>query len=132
MRSGGIVLILLGVLHLAVTPFITRLIDENASPEGAAFLSPPMLLNHVVVGLLLLPLGVLTFYAASSAVAGMLWAVLVTRIAAVTVAALPVTVFVVMGTRYFGAPPFVAATILACLAALALLAASFWPRSPAA
>ncbi len=131
MRSGGVLLIILGVLHLAVTPFIARLIEENASVEGAAFLSPPMLLNHVVVGLLLLPLGVLTFYAAPSAAAGEQWAVLVTRVTAVAVAGLPVALFAVMGTRYFGAIPFAGATIVACLAALALLAAAFWPHSPA-
>lgn len=122
-------LTVLGILHLAVTPFIARLISENVTEAVAIWLTPPMLLNHVVVGILLLPLGILTFYAAASAVAGERWALIVTRVSAITVAALPLVLFLVMGTRYFGAIPFVVATMIVCVAAVALLAAAFWPKS---
>ncbi len=120
-------LIVLGILHLAVTPFIARLISDNVTEAVAAWLSPPMLLNHVVVGILLLPLGILTFYAAPAAVAGESWAIIVTRISAITVAVLPLVLFVLMGTRYFGAIPFVIATIIVCVAAITMLVAAFWP-----
>ena len=118
----------LGVLHLAATPFIAHLISDNVSDAVAAWLTPPMLLNHVVVGVLLLPLGFLTFYAAPSAAAGEQWALIVTRVSAITVAMLPLILFLLMGDRYFGAAPFVAATAIVCAAALALLAAAFLPR----
>ena len=132
LRFGGVMLIALGILHLAVTPFISHLITENVNELVAVWLTPPMLLNHVVVGILLLPLGFLTFYAAPSAVAGENWAMIITRVSAITVAALPIALFVLMGTRYFGAIPFVVATAIVCVAALALLAAAFWPKSPSA
>jgi hypothetical protein len=128
LKSGGVLLIILGVLHLAVTPFIARLISDNVTEAVAAWLTPPMLLNHIVVGILLLPLGFFTLYAAPSAVVGELWALIVTRISAVTVAILPSVLFLLMGGRYFGAVPFVAATTIVCAAALALLAAAFWPN----
>ena len=127
LRVGGALLMVLGALHLAVTPIIARLIAQDTSPAGAEWLTPPMLLNHLVVGILLLPLGVLTLYAAPGAARGEPWALVVTRVITVAVAALPVTVFVSMGRRYFAATPFVAATIVLCAACLALLAAAFWP-----
>ncbi len=132
LRSGGVMLIVLGILHLAVTPIIARLIAENVTEAVAVWLTPPMLLNHVVVGVLLLPLGILTFYAAPSAVAGEHWALILTRVSAITVAALPLILFLMMGTRYFGAFLFVVATVIICVAALALLVAAFWPKTSSA
>ena len=121
--------VLLGILHLAVTPIIARLIQENVTEAVAAWLTPPMLLNHVLVGILLVPLGVLIYFAAPSAIVGERWAVIVTRISTTTIAVLPVVLFLLMGSRYFEAVPFVAATIIVCVAALLLLAAAYWPSS---
>jgi len=129
LRLGGALLLALGSLHLAVTPFIRLMIERNTSAETAEWLAPPMLLNHLVVGILLLPLGVLTFFAAPFAVRGERWALVVTRAIAVTVAALPVAVFLLVGTRYFGAIPFVVAVVIVCSASVALLAAAFWPSA---
>ena len=122
-------LVALGLLHLAVTPLILHFIEQKDPPLAADWLTPPMLLNHVVVGVLLLPLGSLTFYAAPSAVLGNRWALVVIRTSALTVAMLPVILFLIMGNRYLSAPPFVGATITVCVAAFELLAAAFWPRS---
>ena len=129
LRIGGVMLIVLGTLHLTVTPFIASLISENATQTVAAWLTPPMLLNHVIAGILLLPLGFFIFYAAPSAAIGEPWALVVIRVSAVTVNTLPLVLFLLMGDRYFGAPPFVAATITVCVAALTLLAAAFWPTN---
>jgi hypothetical protein len=124
-----VLLIVLGGLHLAVTPHIAHLIERGTSPEAAAWLTPPMLLNHVVVGILLLPLGGLIAYAAPHAAAGTRWALIVSRVIALTVASLPPTLFVVMGTRYFGAAPFLCATAIVCTVSVTLLLAAFWPPS---
>jgi hypothetical protein len=132
LKFAGVMLIILGILHLAVTPFIARLISENVAETVAIWLTPPMLLNHVIVGILLLPLGILTFYAAPSAAAGERWALIVTRVIAITAATLPLVLSILMGAGYFGAIPFVVATIIVFIAALSLLAAAFWPNSSAA
>ena len=129
LRLSGVLLVLLGLLHLAVTPLIARLVRHAASMPAGAWLVPPMLLNHVVAGLLLLPLGILTTYAAPEAARGVRWAIVTVRTTALTVAALPITLFALMGTRYFGAAPFVLATSIVCLATIALLLAAFWPIS---
>ena len=125
LRASGILLILLGIVHLVATSHIAELIRDSTSIRAADWLTPPMLLNHILVGLLLFPLGYLTIYAAPYAGAGAAWAQTVVRVCALTVAALPVTLLVLMGGRYFKAPMFVLGTALVIAAAATLLAAAF-------
>jgi hypothetical protein len=129
LRTGGVLLTALGLLHIAVTPQISHLIQGSTTREAAAWLLPPMLLNHVVLGILLLPLGGLTAYAAPYAARGDRWALVVIRAIAATVSALPPTLVALMGTRYFAAPAFVVACAILSAACLALLAAAFWPHA---
>jgi hypothetical protein len=125
LRGSGVLLILLGIVHLVATPHIARLIRHFTSVEAANKLVPPMLLNHVLVGVLLLPLGWLMLYAARYSAAGVAWAQVVVRTTAVTVATLPVTLLALMGFRYFDAPLFVLGAALVTAAAVALLFAAF-------
>ena len=125
LRSSGVLLILLGIVHLVATPHIADLIRHSTSVDAANVLVPPMLLNHVLVGVLLLPLGWLMLYAAPHSAAGVAWAQVVVRTTAVTVATLPVTLLTLMGFRYFDAPLFVLGAALVTAAAVALLLAAF-------
>src|SRR5260370_19416318 len=93
--------------------------------DAADLLTPPMLLNHILVGLLLFPLGYLTVYAAPYSAAGLTWAQVVVRATALTVAMLPVTLLALMGVRYFDAPLFVLGVALVVTAAVTLLVAAF-------
>jgi hypothetical protein len=127
LRLAGVSRLVLGALHLAVTPFIVRFIRLSAAPDAVEWLLPPMILNHVVLGVLLLPLGGLTLYSARPASEGTAWALTVSRAIAVTVVTLPPILFALMGRRYFTAKPFLLATAIACLASLTLLLAAFWP-----
>jgi hypothetical protein len=125
LRGSGVLLILLGIVHLVATPHIAALIRHSTSTGTADELVPPMLLNHILVGLLLFPLGYLTFYAAPSAAAGHAWAQVIVRATALTVATLPVTLLALMGVRYFDAPLFVLGTALVVVASATLLVAAF-------
>ena len=122
-------IILLGIVHLAATPHIATLIRHSASTAAADQLTPPMLLNHILVGLLLFPLGYLTVYAAPYSAAGLAWAHVIVRTTALTVATLPATLLALMGVRYFDAPLFVLGAALVVAAAATLLVAAF-SRSP--
>lgn len=88
-----------------------------------------MVLNHVVVGILLLPCGGLVYYAAPDATAGARWALVVTRSIALTIAVLVPTLFLVMGLQYFEAVLFRIAAVIVCLASGTLLLTAFWPRA---
>ena len=126
LRGAGILLLALGIVHLVATPHIATLVRHSASPAAAGWLIPPMLLNHILVGVLLLPLGYLTVYAAPHAVSGVSWAQVVVRTTALAFATLPITLFALMGTRYyFDAPLFVVGAALTVIVALALLIGAF-------
>jgi hypothetical protein len=125
LRGSGVLLILLGIVHLVATPHIAALIRHSTSAGAADQLTPPMLLNHILVGLLLFPLGYLTFYAAPHAAAGHAWAQVIVRATALTVATLPVTLLALMGMRYFDAPLFVLGAALVVVASATLLVAAF-------
>jgi hypothetical protein len=126
LRGAGILLVTLGVVHLVATPHIATLVRDSASPASARWLTPPMLLNHILVGVLLIPLGYLTTYAAPYAVSGASWAQVVVRTTALSVATLPVALFALMGTRYyFAAPLFVLGAALTVIVAVTLLVVAF-------
>jgi hypothetical protein len=128
LRGAGILLVTLGVVHLIATPHIATLVRQSAFPASARWLTPPMLLNHILVGVLLMPLGYLTAYAAPHAVSGASWALVVVRSTALSVATLPVILFALMGTRYyFAAPLFVLGAALTVVVAVTLLVVAFAP-----
>src|SRR6266446_8114124 len=127
LRGSGLLLLLLGIVHLVATPHIAALIRHSVSQVATDNLIPPMLLNHILVGVLLLPLGFLTIYAAPHSAR---WAQVIVRTTALTVATLPLTLVALMGVRYFDAPLFVLGAVLVVAAAATLLVAAF-SRSPA-
>src|SRR4029077_17997123 len=122
LRGSGLLLLLLGIVHLVATPHIAALIRHSVSQGTADNLIPPMLLNHILVGVLLLPLGYLTVYAAPHAVNGASWAKVVVRTTALSFATLPFALFALMGTRYYlDAPLFVLGSALTVIIAVTLL-----------
>jgi len=126
LRGAGILLVTLGIVHLIATPHITVLIRHSASAASASWLTRPMVLNHVLVGVLLLPLGYLTMYAAPHAVSGARWAQVVVRTNALAVVTLPIALFALMGTRYyFDAPLFVVGAGLTVIVAVTLMVVAF-------
>jgi hypothetical protein len=126
LRGGGAALMTLGLVHLLATPHIATLIRRSTTAPVAEWLTPPMLLNHVLVGALLIPLGYLTVYAAPQAVRGAPWAQMIVRTVSVSAASLPIALFSLMREPYFlDAPLFVLGAALTVVAVLALLAAAF-------
>src|SRR5260370_16341826 len=121
-RGRGLLLLLLGIVHLVATPHIAVLMRQSVSQGAAENLVPPMLLNHILVGVLLLPLGFVTFYAAPYSDR---WARVIVQTTALTVATLPVTLLALMGLRYFDAPLFVVGFLLVVAASVTLLLAAF-------
>ena len=124
LRIGGFLIVALGVVHLVATPFIAAMVRANVQPVTGEWITRPMLLNHIVVALLLFPLGGLTAYAARPAAAGERWALVVVRTATVTIASFLPTLVVIMGLRY-SAPLFLLAAAILLIATLVLIAAAF-------
>src|SRR5271170_2132638 len=73
LRAVGLLLIVLGIVHLAATPFIPPLLGESSSGVYQRAVGPT-LLNHVLFGILLLPLGYTTWLAAAGQNRNQTWA----------------------------------------------------------
>jgi hypothetical protein len=71
----GSLLLIVAAIHLLVTPALkSAILDRTLTPQELRIVSPPFLLNHIVVGILLIPLGFISLYTASGIRAGERWA----------------------------------------------------------
>jgi hypothetical protein len=123
LRVAGVVLMALGVVHLIATPHI--LLD--AMPKKARdFAVGPTLLNHVLVGILLLPLGFSTWLVADARHAGQPWAKRILIGNCLAVLTLPIAVVTLMrAPQYYHAPLFLAGVGLTAVAALTMVLATW-------
>jgi hypothetical protein len=125
----GVLLLVVAVIHLAVTPLLKRsILDGVLTPTMMPTVAPPFLLNHIVVGILLLPLGFVTLFSSTGIRAGEWWAWVVSWAIAASLASLPVVLVLVMRGGPFDALPFRVAEILVTLCALAMPCALVWTR----
>ncbi len=125
LRLAGGLLIALGLVHLIATPHIAHLLDAMP-PAARAFALGPTLLNHVLVGVLLLPLGFSTWLAAAEAQVGETWAKRLLAANAATLLILPALIIALMRQpAYYRAPLFLIGVAL--VAAIAVIfAAGVW------
>ena len=127
-RVEGILLLLVAAIHMAVIPTLRSLFVKLLSPGAFRFVWSPFLLNHAVVGILLVPLGLSTLYCASAIRRGEHWSFRVGMTNAITVLSLPVVLVTVMERQYFSALPFLIATILITVVGLSMIWPLLWVR----
>ena len=119
---AGWLLIALGAIHIAVMPLVTPWMRSGlapGSPRLGAFV-----LDHVVVTLLLVPLGGLTVYAGRAIATGERWARAVCTTTAITGMTLPIAVVGSIDRSLLAAWPFVTALAVMAAAAVVLLIAA--------
>ena len=120
----GSLLLIVAAIHLLVTPVLKNVIlDRVLTPQELRIVSPPFLLNHIVVGILLIPLGFITLYTASGLRAGERWAWVIDLAIGLTILSLPVVLVFVMRAEYFQAVPFLIATALITTVGITMTAA---------
>ena len=123
-RVTGFLLLIVAAIHLLVTPVLKNaILDRVLTPQELRIVSPPFLLNHIVVGILLIPLGFITFYTASGIRAGERWAWVISLAIGLTILSLPVVLVLVMRAEYFQAVPFLIATALITIVGITMTAA---------
>ena len=125
LRGVGGLLVTLGVVHLAATPHIPALL--NGSPPAVYQQAVgPTLLNHVLVGILLLPLGYTTWLGAAATTRGEQWAKRVLTINAIVFLTLPVSIAAFMRRpQYYTAPLFLTGVVLVGIISL-LVTVAVW------
>jgi len=125
----GVLLILLAAAHLLATPVIQTWLHRELTPERLREASAPFFLDHVVVGLLLIPFGVSTLYSAVGVRAGQGWARSVAITNAFSVMVMPLLVILVMGTEYFSSITSVIAAAAITSIGLSMFLPLLWLRS---
>ena len=126
--SEGVVLLLVAAIHLLVIPELRSLLVRELAPNDFRFVWPPFLLNHAVVGILLMSVGLSTLHCASGVRAGERWAWRVGITNAITILSLPAVLVLVMERHYFSALAFLIATILITAVGLSMLWPLIWVR----
>src|SRR5229473_5138974 len=120
----GVLLLIAAAIHLLVTPTVKRVIlDRTLTPEQLLIVSPPFLLNHIVMGILLIPIGFTTIYCASGIRAGERWAWVINLAIGFTILSLPVVLVLVMRAEYFRAVPFLIAAALMTIVGITMTTA---------
>jgi hypothetical protein len=115
-QGTGILLVLLGIIHLIATPFLIGWSSRQLLSDHAALVIAAMRLNHILAGTLLLPLGVSTFW--SGKALGQSWGLRLAGLNAVTLLCLPVLLVTIMPLESLDAPLFrlaILVVIAACL-----------------
>lgn len=125
LRAAGVLLIALGLVHLVATPHIPALLHGcPAAVYGRAV--GPTLLNHVLVGILLLPLGYATWLAAGRQERGKVWAKRVLIANTLVMLTLPASLVVFMRrAEYFTSPLFLIGVGLVAVVSLLMAVATF-------
>jgi hypothetical protein len=125
LRAVGALFVILGAVHLVATPHIPLLL--RGSPRAVYQQAVgPTLLNHVLVGILLLPLGYTTWLAAAAQGRGEAWAKRVLVVNCLVAFTLPVSVAIFMRRpEYYRAPLFLAGVGLVAVTSI-LMALATW------
>lgn len=125
----GVVLLIVAAIHLIVTPILKRVIlDRVLTAEQLRIVSPPFLLNHIVVGILLIPIGFTTIYCASRVCAGERWAWVICLANGLTILSLPIVLGLAMRPEHFRSPPFLIAASLITIVGIAMTIGLVWVR----
>ncbi len=121
---GGL-LVALGLIHIAATPHIPELLRGSPTAVYERALGPS-LLNHILVGILLIPLGFTTSVAASAFTQREPWVRRVLWVNTVVVLCLPLSVVVFMRrAEFYTAPLFLSAVLLSLTISLLTAVAAF-------
>jgi hypothetical protein len=123
----GAVLIVVAIIHLWIAPELYAWFGRSVR-NALPVLGPPFLLNHVVVGVLLFPLGINTLIASFGVRSGDRRAWAVACVNCVAVAVLPIVLFAIMRGPDYTAVPFRVAETLVTIAAFGMLAALLLAR----
>lgn len=123
LRGAGGLLFALGLVHLAATPHIPALLNGSPSVVYERAVGPT-LLNHVLVGILLLPLGYTTWVAAAEGNRGEAWSTRMLIFNTSVVFTLPLAIVIFMRRpEYYTSPLFLTGVGLVAIVSVLMFAA---------
>jgi hypothetical protein len=128
----GVLLIAAAFIHLFSTSPIQLWLSRSLSPESLSGVSLTLVLNHLSVGILLIPFGMSTMYTAAGVRAGHKWAVITALANGFGVLALPLLPLFLTGPEYFFSEiTFLIASLLNTVVGVSIILAIIWMMSSA-
>jgi len=124
LRLSGVLVLLAGGLHLWMTDHVLQLLPP-ASGETSEIARAAMLLNHLVVGILLLPLGASLFVIDRPLERREGWARTIGLASSAALLAIPAVLLATARAQMLAAPAFVTAAAMLVLAAVLVAGAVF-------
>src|SRR5260370_22040693 len=125
----GVLLLIAAAIHLIVTPTLKRVIlDRTLTPEQLLIVSPPFLLNHIVMSILLIPIGFTTIYCASGIRAGERWAWVISLANGLAILSLPIVLALLMRPQHFRSIAFFIGASLVTIVGITMTVALIWLR----
>ena len=128
LKVQGVLLLSVAAIHLLVIPPLRGVLVRMLSAGDFQFVWPPFLLNHAVVGILLVSVGASTLVSALGIRTGDRRSWWIGMINAITILSLPIVLAVVMERRYFSALPFLVAAILITALGTSMIWPLLWVR----
>jgi hypothetical protein len=122
-QATGILLMVLGIIHLIATPFLIGWSSRQLHPDHVQLVIAAMRLNHILVGILLLPLGISTFWSGEALEQS--WGLRLAGLNAATLLCFPILLVTTMPVESLDAPLFrlaILVVISACLIQILALA----------
>jgi len=112
-RVLGLLVIFVGILHLYATRLIlTHVLSRIDDVKLRSFIEPGYLLDHLVVGVLMLPIGFNMWWSAAALGKGHRWAWVSNFAVSVSILTTPLLIALLMGAREMHSPMFVVAAVL--------------------
>ena len=122
----GVLLLVVAVLYFVLTGLATKWLTYKLTPDEYSEVAPQYLVNHIAIGILIIPLALTTLYASWGVQKGQQWSRIVSVINGVSVLLLPVILSWFMGTQYYGSIVFLLATVLIVVIGITMLVPLFW------
>ncbi len=122
-QATGILLVLLGVIHLIATPFLVDWASGQVHSEQAALVIAALRLNHILTGILLIPVGLSTWW--SGKALAQAWALRQAVVNACVLLCLPFLLVLTMPVESLDAPLFrlaICVLLAACVVQIVALA----------
>jgi hypothetical protein len=122
----GVLLLVVATLYFILINSATSWLEERISPLEKAEVMPLFLMNHIAVGILLIPLALSTFYCAWGVKKRQHWSRVVSVINGLSLLSLPVVLSLFMGAQYYGSFLFLLATVLIVVVGITMLVPLVW------
>jgi hypothetical protein len=124
----GVLLLVVAALYLALSHRATQWLTSILSPSEYSEVAPPFLLNHISIGVLLVPLALTTLCAAWGVKKGQGWSRIVSFINGISLLALPALFWLSMGSQYYSFVMSLAAMLIVVIGITMLVPAIWFPQ----